>query len=141
MESSKQRFKFVDDLTSDVMFEAYGKDEKELFENAALALANVICKVEQVGNSVTKEIEAAGKNLEELMINWLQGIIAVVDTDEIFLSEFEVKEISETHLKAVCRGEAIIPEKGETVVKAVTYYKFRLEQTKKGYKAVVSVDI
>jgi len=33
------------------------------------------------------------------------------------------------------------PEKGETVVKAVLYYGFRLEKTEKGYKARVGLDI
>ena len=28
------KFKIIDDLTSDVLFEAYGKDMKELFENS-----------------------------------------------------------------------------------------------------------
>ena len=42
------KYKFVEDLTSDVMYEAYGKDLKELFENAALALLSVICKIDKV---------------------------------------------------------------------------------------------
>ena len=43
-----QKYKFLDDITSDVMFEAYGKDLKELFENAAEALFSVICKIKKV---------------------------------------------------------------------------------------------
>ena len=35
------KYKFIDSLTSDVMFEAYGKTFKELFENAALALFSI----------------------------------------------------------------------------------------------------
>ena len=44
-------------------------------------------------------------------------------------------------LKAKCYGEPITPEKGETVVKAVTYYKYKFEKTKQGYKVRVSLDI
>ena len=137
----KRKFKFLDDLTSDVMFEAYGKDLKELFENAALALSSVICKIDKVETKETEEFLIKGENLESLMINWLQGLIAIVDTEQKFFSKFEVEEIDETHVKAKLYGESIMPEKGETVVKAVTYHKYKLEKTKQGYKVTVSLDI
>ncbi len=71
----------------------------------------------------------------------LQTLIAMVDTEELFFSKFEIDEIDEFHLKTELIGEKISPSKGETVVKAVTYYKFKLEQTKEGFKATVSLDI
>ena len=135
------KYKFIQGLTSDVMYEAYGKNLKELFENAALALLSVICKVKEVEPKDKEEFEVKGNNLEELMINWLQSIIAIVDTEQRFYSKVYVKEVDENHIIAELYGEPISPEKGETVVKAVTYYKFKLEQDKKGYKVTVSLDI
>jgi SHS2 domain-containing protein len=137
-----EKFKFIDSITSDVLYEAYGKDLKELFENSAAALSSVICKIDQIEPAKQIDIALKGEDLDELMINWLQYLIAIVDTEEMFLSKFEIKEINETSLKAVAYGESITPEKGETVVKAVTYYKFKLEQDKKGaFKVTVSLDI
>lgn len=136
-----KRFKFIDSITSDVLYEAYGKDLKELFANAAAALFSVICKIELVNTIEQRDIVIGANNLEELMISWLQQLIAIVDTEELFLSKFEIKVISETSLKATVYGEPISPGKGGTVVKAVTYYKFKLEQTQKGYKVTVSLDI
>ncbi len=135
------KYKFIDTLTSDVLFEAYGKDLKELFENAALALASVICKIDEVQEKEFAEYQFKADNAEELMLNWLQGIIAVVDTEQKFFSKFEIKEIDENHLIVKCSGESMRPELGETVVKAVTYYKYKFEQTDKGYKVTVSLDI
>ena len=43
-----QKYKFIDDLTSDVLFEAYGKDLKELYANAAEAMFSIICQTEKV---------------------------------------------------------------------------------------------
>ena len=123
------------------MFEAYGKDKKELFENAAEALFVVICKIKEVKPKETEEFQIKANNLEDLMLNWLQALIAIVDTEEKFFSKFEIKEIDNTHLKAKLKGEPIRPELGGTVVKAVTMYNFKLEKTKKGYKATVSLDI
>lgn len=135
------KYKFIDEIKSDVMFEAYGSNLKELFENAAEALLSVICKIKQVKAKEAEEFEMKGENLEELMITWLQGIIAVVDTEQKFFSKVEVEEIDENHVIAKLKGEPIKPELGETVVKAVTYYKYKLEKTDKGYKVRVSLDI
>lgn len=135
------KYKFIDDLTSDVMFEAYGKDLKELFENAALALFEIICQRKKVSAKKRKEVEVKAESIEDLMFNWLQELIALVDTDQMFFSKFKIIEISDKHLRAECFGEPATPEKGETVVKSLTYYGFKLEKTKSGYKVRVSCDI
>ena len=88
------KYKFLDDLTSDVMYEAYGKDLKELFSNAALALFEVISDISNVNPKLIKKVELKAENLEELMIAWLQELIARVDTDMMFFSEFDIEEIS-----------------------------------------------
>lgn len=135
------KYRFLDKIMSDVMFEAYGKNPKELFENAAEALFSVICKIKKVKPKEIEEFEIKAENMEDLMLNWLQALIAIVDTEQKFFSKFEIQSISETNLKAKLYGEPITPKLGETVVKAVTMYKFKLEQTEKGYKATVSLDI
>lgn len=135
------KYKFIDDLTSDVVFEAYGKGLGELFENAAFALFSVICQVEKIEPMIKKTVDVMGRDVKDLMFNWLQEMIGVVDLERLFLSKFDIKEISNTHVKADCYGEEADPKKGGTLVKAVTYYKFNVEKTGKGYKVTVSLDI
>jgi len=135
------KYKFLDDLTSDVIYEAYGKDLKEVFENAALALFSVICKTDKVKSKKKEEFEVKAETVEDLMFNWLQSLIAIVDTEQMFFSKFEVLDISETRLIANLYGEPIKPELGGTVVKAVTMYKYKFEETDDGYKVTVSLDI
>jgi len=134
------KYKFIEDLVSDVMFEAYGKTLDELFVNAAEALFSVICQIDKIKEKTTKEIEVRADNIEDLMFNWLQELIATVDIDSLFFSRFEILEINEKYIKAKCYGEPITPEKGGTVVKAITNYKFKVEKNGK-YKATVSCDI
>jgi SHS2 domain-containing protein len=138
-----EKYRFIDDLTSDVMFEAYGKDLKEVFTNAAEALMSVICKIDKVKPEEENKIEVEGKNLEDLMFNWLQELIVAVDVEGMFFSRFEVAEIKPdgSCLKARVFGEPVKPELGETVVKAVTYYKYKFEKIKGGYRVRVSLDI
>ncbi len=135
------KYKFIDDLTSDVLFEAYGSDLKELFANAAEALFSVICQIDKVKSSKTEEFEIKGENLEDTLWNWLSGLIAIVDTEQMFFSKFLIEEVDERHVKAKLSGESIRPEIGETVVKSLTMYKYKLEKDKNGYKVTVSLDI
>lgn len=135
------KYKYIEDLTSDVMFESYGKDLKELFENSALAVSEIICKIKKIKHQKTLKVEVNAKNPQELLFNWLQQIIAEVDINEMFFSEFNISEISETSLKAEIKGQEIQPELGETVVKSVTNHNFTLTKTEKGYKATAVLDI
>ena len=134
-------YKYIDDLTSDVMFQATGKDLKEVFEASAEAMFEVICQIRKVGTKESRKVEVTGEDAKDLLFNWLQELIALVDTEEMFFSRFEIKEISETKLKAVVYGEPATPAKGETVVKAITYYGFGLEKVKGRWKATVAMDI
>jgi SHS2 domain-containing protein len=135
------KYKFIDTITSDVLYEAYGNSLKELFENAAEALASIQCRIAEVEPKEQRLIEISADNADELMIAWLQQIIAAVDTEEMFFSKFDIHEISETGLKAEIWGEQMSREKGQTVVKAVTYHKFKLEKTDGNFKATISLDI
>ncbi len=135
------KYKYLKDLTSDVAFEAYGKDLKEVFENAAEALSTIICSIDKVKpkNKITREIK--GDNPKDLLFNWLQNIIAEVDIEQMFFSKFNITDISEKKLSAELYGEQVSNEKQGTIVKAITNYLFDLKKTEKGYIAIVSMDI
>ncbi len=136
-----EKFKFLDEIKSDVMFEAYGSNLKELFANAAEAMFTIICKTDKVKPSKVEEFEIKGEKLEDTFWNWLSGLIAIVDVEEMFFSKFEIEEVDETHVKAKLYGSSIEPELGETVVKSLTNHRFEVKKTEEGYKAVVSLDI
>ena len=138
-----KKFEFIENLKSDVMFKAYGKSLEEMFTNAALALFSVICQTDKIEHKKVKLVEVKGNDLEDLMLNWLQKLIGIVDTDDLFFSKFEILTMEEDgmYLKARCHGEPVTPEKGETVVKGVTYYKYEFKKAKEGYSIRVSLDI
>ena len=139
------RYKYIDDLTSDVLFEAYGKKLEELFKNCAEAMFSIICQMDRIEPLEKREVIIEAESKERLLMEWLGALIALVDTEEMFFSKFEVDGINDLggtwELVANVYGEEIVPEKGETVVKAVTNYGFKLEKTEKGYLARVSLDI
>ena len=134
------KYRFIEDLTSDVMFEARGKTLDELFENAALAMFDVICKLDEVKGENKVEVKLEGEDLDDLMFKWLQELIALVDVEGMFFSKFEVK-IDNNKLIANIYGEEISPGKGNTVVKSVTNYKFKVWKEKEEYFVTVTLDI
>jgi SHS2 domain-containing protein len=135
------KYKYIKDLTSDVAFKAYGTTIKEMFENSAKALSEVMCNINDIKYKRKITIKANGDNKEELLFDWLQQIIAYVEIEQIFLSKFNIIEISDKGLVAECYGEDISNEKQKTHVKAVTNYLFKLEQKEQEYIATVSLDI
>jgi SHS2 domain-containing protein len=135
------KYRFIEGLTSDVMFEAYGKSVKDVFSNAAEALFSVFCHVEKVAPKDERRIEVKADSLDDLMINWLQALIATVDIEGMFFSKFKITEVDDNHLVAFVYGEPVSPSKGKTVVKAVTYHQYEFKKTKEGYSCRVSLDI
>lgn len=138
------RYKFLDDLTSDVMFEAYGKTLEEVLENAALAMFSVVCNTKRVRPLKSMNVEVSSQDEKSLLYDWLSKLLTDSEIEGLFLSKFNIHKIErdgDLHLYATASGEDVSPEKGETVVKGVTYYGFELEKTKSGYRAQVALDI
>ena len=133
--------KFLEDLTSDVMFEVKSKDLKELFEECALTMFEVLCKVDEVFPEKKIKVEVEANSIDDLLFNWLQELVALVDIEEMFFSKFKVISIEGNKLIGFVYGEEISPAKGNTVVKSVTNYGFSLKKIKGKYVAVISLDI
>jgi SHS2 domain-containing protein len=138
------KYRYLKDLTSDVMFEAFGKTESKLLENAAEAMFGVVAKIDKVEPKQKIELAFGGEDLKHTLYHFLNNLLAEAEIAELFLSKFKVrleKENGGYMGKATAWGEPISKEKGETVVKAVTLYKFLVEETKNGFRAVVVCDI
>ena len=141
--NSMKKFRFVDITTSDVAFEAYGKNLNELFANAALAMFEVIVNTKQVEPKVERKVSLEGNDLQSLMFNWLNELLIFVDSENLAFSEFDVKVDEEKFkLEAICKGEEMNREKHETRthVKACTMHKMEIKKNKI-WKAQVILDI
>jgi len=133
------------EMTSDVMFRAYGKDEKKLFEHAAKAMFSVLSEIERVKPLKSREIEVSAESLEELLFDWLSTLLTTAEIEEMFFSEFKVNELDfineEFKLKAVVKGEIASVQKGQTHVKGVTYYGLKIKKEKGMFNGTVTLDI
>ena len=132
-----EKYKFV----SELVFEAYGKDLKELFENAALALSSAIADTDKIEAKEEEEFEMKGEDLEDILFNWLNGIITVIEAENKVFSKFEVEEVDKNHVRAKMSGENLRPEIIKQNITAPDSSKFKIERTDEGYKATIGLKI
>lgn len=130
------------EATADIGFNAYGKDLNEAFENAGIAMFNIItdtCDVEaekEVSFDISSEDEVA------LLYDYLEELLFHHEVDFMLFSEFHVEIDENLHLKAKIKGEEINWDKHErkTEIKAITFHKMAVEKTN-GVKLRAIVDL
>ncbi len=122
------------DHTADITIECWAPDLIDAFEQAALATFEVILDTSTVEPLDTVEISVTGTDLEELLVEWIGELIALIDIKGQFYSKFHVDHLEATlegyMLEARALGENIDHEKHDTrtEVKAMTYADMRILQ-------------
>jgi len=136
----KKKFEFLEH-TADAYIAAYGKDLAEAFENAALAMFEVMTEVEKVNPEVEDYVELAAEDECALLYSWLEALLVKSEINRMFYSKFKVLSLDKTsdgfRLKAKVCGEKYNSERHphKVGVKAVTYH--RMEIIKKPNKVTV----
>lgn len=139
------KYKFLDH-TADTMFEAYGNNLEELFENCALAVEEIMVKISSLEIKETYEITLSSDSIEALLYDFLSELIFVKDTEGFLFKKFEVvieNKKKKFELFAKCHGEIIDRNKHKLSddAKAITKHEFSIEKIKEKYTAKVIVDI
>lgn len=140
-----KRFEWVEH-PSDIGFRAYGRDLAEAFENAALALFEVMVDTKKVEPREEVKVELKAEDEGALLYDWLDRLIYFHDSKNMMMSKFRVM-IHRTKggfkLDAQAWGERFDSKKhpGRTAVKAMTYHmmEIRREKDKCSVQAVVDI--
>jgi SHS2 domain-containing protein len=146
MPSQLKQYEYLEH-TADIKFLAYGKTLEEVFENAALAMFNVMIDTGKVSGETVRKVFLKSPDLESLLVDWLSELLYLFEVDEIVFRKFHVEEIKEEEgeysIVAQASGEKFYPESHpfETEIKAVTYNQLEVEKNADGWKAQVVVDI
>lgn len=131
------------DHTADTGFRAWGSTVAELFENSARAMLALSADTSAVVEREHKVIELESEDYEPLLVDWLNEILYLFDSDAFAPANFQVEEITPRRLKARLSGERRDPKRHPwtLIVKAVTYYELRVEQRNGRWEAQVFLDI
>lgn len=117
---------------ADITIECWAPSLAEAFEEAARATFEVILDTTTVASSENVELSVRGIDLEELLVEWIGSLIALIDINDHFYSKFEVDEISHESdgymLKGRAFGERIDFDRHitRTEVKAMTYADMKI---------------
>lgn len=139
------RYEYFDDITSDQMFKAYGKDLPEVLEHAAMAMFEIMFDLEGVEKEEEVIVEAVGSTEELLLFDWLSNLLFEFEVNFVFFAHFKINAIKldeegNLYVKGTAYG-TLKPQERRTHVKAVTFHRFRLEKIDNRYIATVVVDV
>ncbi len=133
----------VMDHTADLGLIARGRDLKEAFAGMAYGMFSQIAGLDNVAETESRTVEVSAPDREALLVEWLNELLYLLDAEGLLLKRFDIQELSDTHLRAVVRGEKADPKKHELkmAIKAATYHMLKIEQTGDGFRAQVIFDI
>lgn len=125
-----EKFEYFE-VTADIGFKAYGKDLNEAFENAGLAIFNIISDTNDI--EPTKEIsfEIASEDNVSMLYDYLEELLFYHETEFMLFSEFSVEIEDNFSLKATIKGEEINWDKHtrNSEIKAITFHKMEVSDS------------
>ncbi len=129
--------------TADIGILAYGNDLKQTFANSAKGMLSLITDLKRVRAAATREVNLTADGIENLLVEWLNELIFLFDSDNFLGKKFEITELDNTHLKAIVSGEQtdLTRHKIKLGIKAATYHMLEIKQTGNGFTARVIFDI
>jgi len=140
-----EKFEWVEH-PSDIGFKAYGRDLAEAFENAALALFEVMTDTSKVEPRDEIEVKLEAEDDGALLYDWLDKLIYLHDSRNLVMSRFKVtitKSKGGFKLNAKVYGEPFNVKKhvDRTAVKAMTYHMMEIKKGPKQWWVQAVVDI
>lgn len=119
--------------TADAKFQAYGQTLEEAFQHAALAVASLMWNWERIDQKTEVPVQVDGRDLKQLLVNFLEEILYLLDTRSFLLSQVEDIAIRRKNslytLQAIFKGDEY--SSGYEIsgdVKAITYNEMVIKE-------------
>jgi SHS2 domain-containing protein len=128
------QFEFMEH-TADVYVAAHGANLAEAFENAALAMFEVMTDTAKVAATAEDSLTVEAEDEYALLYSWLEALLVKFEVNGMLYSKFTVSSLEETDdgfkLTASVWGEKFNTAKHtqKVGVKAVTYHRMEIIKT------------
>ncbi len=136
-------YKFLEH-TADVGIEVEAEDIERLFEEAARAISDFMVYIDRVECKERKEISVEGESLEDLLVNFLTELLALLDSEMFIWRDVKVRIEKDRGFKlhGEVFGERYSEEKHgyKGYIKAITYHGIRIEKNSR-YRLRFLIDI
>jgi len=125
------KFEFLEH-TADVLISAHGASLDQAFENAALAMFEVMTDTTKINPIEKDTVEVEAEDEYALLYSWLEALLVKFEVNGMLCSKFEILGLEDNSegfkLKANVWGERFNSEKHpqRVAVKAVTYHRMEI---------------
>ncbi len=125
------KFEFLEH-TADVLIAAHGQNMEEAFENAALAMFEVMTDTNKVIPTEEDTVEVEAEDEYALLYSWLETLLVKFEVKGMVYSKFRVSSFEEKpdgfKLRGKIWGEKFDPQKHsqKVGVKAITYHRMEI---------------
>jgi SHS2 domain-containing protein len=127
----RKKFKFLEH-TADVYISSFGKTIEEAFENAAIAMFEVMTETKKIEPKIEDSIIVEADDKSALLYNWLEALLVNFEIKHRLYSRFKIISLKKTlnifKLRAKIWGEPFNPDKHmqKVGVKAITYHRMKI---------------
>ncbi|RLG21884.1 archease [Candidatus Micrarchaeota archaeon] len=127
---------------ADIGVRGIGKTIEEAFEEAAKAMFSIMFDINCIEKKEKVTLKCNGDDLEMLLVEWLNTLLAEADLRGLAFSEFRAK-IEQNSLKGEAYGEKlnVKKHKAKTEVKAATYSNLKVYEDNGRWIAECIVDV
>ena len=124
---------------ADLRIRAFGKDFKELFENAMIGMFES-AKYEGEGRKIKKEIKVSSLDFPSLLVDFLSEVLYLSEVNQEIYDKIQFKKFTEKNLEGTLLGKKL--KRIGVVIKGVTYHDLQVHQKKdKTWQATILFDI
>lgn len=119
------------DHTADFGIRVFGKTRAALYENAGLAMFDLLADPVRVSGNSRETLRVTGMDPIDLLINWLRELLYLWNGRAKLVKQIQVTEIDDTGLAADLRLDTYDPATHvlRNEIKAVTYHQLTVERS------------
>jgi SHS2 domain-containing protein len=127
---------------ADIGVRGYGDTVEEAYANAAAAMYSVMIDLSRVEQKESRSIRVTAGDREQLLVEWLNALLAISDIDRMVFSRFEAR-IDGPDLAGTAWGEHLDRTRHEpnVEVKGATYHLLKVTQENGRFVAQCVVDV
>lgn len=129
--------------TADIGVRVFGKDIKELFENAAFAMFDIIADLEGLKGNVVETVSLEAPDREALLVAWLDELLYRFYTKELIFYKFNIEDLGDTKIRATAAARPVSVNRNrlKTEIKAATYSGLKIIESPDGYSVEIIFDV
>ncbi len=127
--------------TADRALRVWAQDLTSLFVGAAKGMYSLMGELEDEGPVATRwrKVSLEGDDRETLLVDWLNELLFLAETEGLLFVDFEIESLNETAL--VGRAGGVPMEVTKADIKAATFHNLEIVNDGTGWSTVITFDV